>query len=82
MSGGQLMVVLIVAMVMLAGIVKARYGGRRGRHGNDIVGRDDAETRRLREEVTQLRERLQVLERITVEKENSLAREIEALRDR
>ena len=37
---------------------------------------------RLREEVTQLRDRLAVLERITVEKENSLAREIEQLRDR
>jgi uncharacterized protein YlxW (UPF0749 family) len=82
MSGGQMMVVLIVAMVMLAGIVKARYGIRRDRHGNEYAVRDDAETRRLREEVTQLRERLQVLERITVEKENSLEREIEALRDR
>ena len=82
MSGGQMMVVLIVAMVMLAGIVKARYGIRRDRHGNEYAVRDDAETKRLREEVTQLRERLQVLERITVEKENSLEREIEALRDR
>ena len=40
------------------------------------------ETARLREEVTMLKERLQVLERITVEKENSLAKEIESLRDR
>ena len=37
---------------------------------------------RLREEVAMLKERLQVLERITVEKENSLAKEIESLRDR
>ena len=37
--------------------------------------------RRLREEVKNLRERLAVIERITVEKENSLAREIEQLRD-
>lgn len=44
--------------------------------------RDTAETRRLREEVQQLKERLKVLERITVEKENSLAKEIESLRDR
>ena len=43
---------------------------------------DEAETRRLHLEVAQLRERLAVLERITVEKENSLAREIEQLRDR
>ena len=33
-------------------------------------------------EIHELRERLQVLERITVDKENSVAREIEALRDR
>jgi hypothetical protein len=43
---------------------------------------DSGETMRLREEVTLLKERLQVLERITVEKENSLAKEIESLRDR
>jgi hypothetical protein len=43
---------------------------------------DSQETLRLREEVKALKERLQVLERITVEKENSLAKEIESLRDR
>ena len=43
---------------------------------------DSAETLRLREEVSQLKERLKVLERITVEKENSLSKEIESLRDR
>lgn len=43
---------------------------------------DSAETLRLREELAQLKERLKVLERIAVEKENSLAREIEQLRDR
>jgi hypothetical protein len=82
MSGGQMMVVLIVAMVMLAGIIKARYGIRRDKHGNEYQSRDDAETARLREEVKMLKERLHVLERITVEKENSLEREIEQLRDR
>lgn len=83
MSGGQMMVVLIVAMVMIAGIMKARYGAHRGRRGgNEVSGHDDAETRQLRDEVKVLRERLQVLERITVEKENSLEREIESLRDR
>ena len=40
------------------------------------------ETDRLRDEVKELKERLKVLERITVEKENSLAKEIESLRDR
>jgi len=43
---------------------------------------DSQETLRLREEVQALKERLQVIERITVEKENSLAKEIESLRDR
>ena len=84
MSGGQVMVVLIVAMAMIAGIIKARFGySRRHYRGDD--GRSQiaaAETERLREEVKQLKERLHVLERITVEKENSLEREIESLRDR
>jgi len=74
------MVVLIVAIVMIASIFKSR--GRFPRHG---VGGDDnarIENQRLREEVGELRERLKVLERITVEKENSLAKEIESLRDR
>lgn len=38
-------------------------------------------TLQLREEVKALKERLQVLERITVDKENSLATEIDALRE-
>ena len=37
---------------------------------------------RLRQEVQTLADRLAVLERIAVEKENSLERQIEALRDR
>ena len=45
-------------------------------------GPDPQETIHLREEVQQLKERIKVLERITVEKENSLAKEIESLRDR
>jgi hypothetical protein len=43
---------------------------------------DSQETLRLRVEVSQLKERIKVLERITVEKENSLSKEIESLRDR
>lgn len=85
MSGGQVMVVLIVLIVMIASIVKARFGpsngGRHGQHegGNHV---DSAENRRLQEEVSTLKERLAVLERITIEKENSLEREIEQLRDK
>ena len=75
------MVVLIVAIVMIAGVLKSRQHHHRSR-GDSAAPRDDAETMRLREEVKQLMERLHVLERITVEKENSLAKEIEELRDR
>jgi uncharacterized protein YlxW (UPF0749 family) len=83
MSGGQFMVVLIVAMVMIASIVKSRYGYH-ARHRGGVAGEpgaETAETQRLREEVKQLKERLAVLERITVEKESSLEREIERLRN-
>jgi cell division protein FtsL len=83
MEGGQLMVVLIVAIVMVASIVKARYGhSRRVRHIEGPSAEEHAENLRLREEVKELKERLKVLERITVDKENSLSREIDSLRDR
>jgi hypothetical protein len=72
------MVVLIVAVVMFAGVMKARYSHR---HRVEADGEVDGEKQRLREEITQLKDRLAVLERITIEKENSLEREIERLRD-
>ena len=75
------MVVLIVAMAMIASVLRAKYGHRRGGNGELSAG-GQAENLRLREEVKELKERLKVLERITVEKENSLSREIEQLRDR
>ncbi len=76
------MVVLIVAIVMIASVLRARYGYTR--HGRRDVGppEDSAENVRLREEVKELKERLKVLERIAVDKENSLSREIDELRDR
>jgi hypothetical protein len=84
MNHGEVMVVLIVAIVMIASIFRARYGyGRRHRGGNDAFPpQEQAETLRLRDEVKELKERIKVLERITVEKENSLSRQIEELRDR
>ena len=86
MEGGQMTAVMIVAIVMFAGIIRAWLIGPRKRRWN----RDDdqqhlktqAENQRLREEVGDLKERLKVLEGITVDKENSLSREIESLRDR
>jgi hypothetical protein len=75
------MVAIIVVAVMIASVLRAKYGHRR--HGGpEISPEERAETLRLRDEVKQLKERIHVLERITVEKENSLARQIEELRDR
>ena len=81
MDGGQLTAIIIVAIVMLASIVRASVRGPR----HPVTFGDDqakVENDRLRDEVSQLKERIKVLERITVEKENSLAKEIESLRDR
>jgi hypothetical protein len=76
------MVVLIVAIVMIASVLRARYGYHR-RGGDDAIPAEErAETLRLRDEVKELKERIKVLERITVEKENSLSKQIEELRDR
>ena len=72
------MVVLIVAIVMVASVLKSR--AHRRSHDADPV--EHAENLRLRDEVKELKERIKVLERITVEKENSLSKQIEELRDR
>ncbi|MEO6432453.1 MAG: hypothetical protein ABIO29_00540 [Sphingomicrobium sp.] len=75
------MVAIIVVAVMIASVLRAKYGHRRTEsRGADAL--DSTETLRLREEVKDLKERLKVLERITVEKENSLARQIDDLRER
>lgn len=75
------MVAVIVVAVMIASVLRAKYGhARRGEA--QIDPREHAENLRLREEVKDLKERIQVLERITIEKENSLAKQIEELRDR
>ena len=86
MLGRYDMIVIVVAIVMFAGVMRAKYGFGRRRDRNRAVedadsARDGVETARLREEVKSLKERLAVLERITVEKENSLERQIESLRD-
>ena len=79
----ELMVVLIVAIVMIATIIKARMRSGSPGHGlPDARASDNGEARQLRDEVRQLKERLAVLERITVDKENSLSREIEDLRNK
>ena len=80
---GQEFVLIILAMVFVFSIIRHRMGipvrSMRQMRGEPD---DSRETQRLREEVSALQERIKVLERITVEKENSLAKEIESLRDR
>ena len=86
MSSGQLTAIIIIAMVMVASIIRA---GIRGPYRRRVACADDGnagqaqlENVRLREEVGELKERIKVLERITVDKENSLSRQIDELRDR
>ena len=74
------MVAIIVVAVMIASVLRAKYGHRS--RSDDTSPQEQAENLRLREEVKELKERLKVLERITVDKENALAREIDSLRDR
>ena len=69
-------IVAIVAVIMIAGIFKARFKYSARQQG------DPAEAQRLREEVRALKERIHVLERIATDKSSSLEREIDQLRDR
>ena len=64
----------VILLSTIAGLYRLhlRHAGGAAKGGND-------QTRR---EIESLRDRLAVLERITVEKENSLDREIDKLRDR
>jgi uncharacterized protein YlxW (UPF0749 family) len=86
-------VLAIIIVATIGKVLQARYAHRRDRDEDDERGGrrrrtlmsdpdESAETRRLKEEVHALKERLQVLERITVEKESLLNREIDSLRDR
>jgi hypothetical protein len=86
------LLLLLLGMVFIFQMIKNkgglrgnRLGQRSERHGIIHEPSDEmssGETRMLRDEVRALKERIHVLERITVEKENSLAREIEDLRNK
>ena len=69
------MVVIIVALVMVASVIKTRY-----RSMNGIAADPDAT--RLREEVKSLKDRIAVLERLATDDNGARAldREIEKLR--
>lgn len=72
----------VIAIIFLTGLFSLLRHRMGVRHRWEQPPEDSRETVRLREEVKQLQERIKVLERITVEKENSLAKEIESLRER
>lgn len=74
------MAAFIVVVVMIASVIKSIIKSRGQRHEGPSI--EEGEVRQLRDDVRMLKERMSVLERIAVEKENSLAREIESLRDR
>ncbi|MES2057089.1 MAG: hypothetical protein V4564_14245 [Pseudomonadota bacterium] len=84
------MVVAIVVIVTIGRVLQARYGVVRDKRGNRHSLRHDdsateAENRRLREELTAMKDRLAVLERLATDDNDSgarLDREIEKLRDR
>ena len=79
------MVVGIVLIVTIGTIIRARLGVGRDHKGGEfsLKGNDAllAEIRALRDEVKSIKKRQAVIERITVEKESSLEREIDRLRD-
>ncbi|MFZ4747713.1 MAG: hypothetical protein ACOYLK_12600 [Sphingomonas sp.] len=76
------MVVMIVAIVMIASVVRARYGVTRDKHGNEVLNRPDPESGRMKQEIAQLKERIAVLERLATDDNGArqLDREIEKLR--
>lgn len=81
------MVIGIILIVTIGNVLKARYGIRKDKRGNEFSTRDDgqntAENQRLKGEIGSLKERIAVLERVVTDNEGSLRldREIEKLRD-
>ena len=81
------MVLGIIIVVTIGRVLQARYGVRKDKWGGEYSVRDDAaataENHRLRSEITDLKDRIQVLERVVTDNEGSLRldREIEKLRD-
>ncbi len=75
-------VIAIILIGAVVSITKARFGARGRREDREEVTEDSGDTRRLKEEVLALKDRIHVLERIAVDKENTLSNEIDRLRDR
>lgn len=79
---GQEFALIVIVLIFAFSIVRHKMGIP-SRSMRQMRGEpeDTAETRRLREEVKNLKDRLHVLERIATDKETSLAREIDDLRN-
>lgn len=75
-------VVFLITVVSLFQILKHKLGIRNHSGGSATDWHDDPRTRAIYTDVKNLQERVRTLERITVERENSLAREIDDLRNR
>ena len=71
------LLVVVIGIVLLAGVLKS--GSRRSAGDSGVAA--EAENLRLREEVKDLKERVKVLERIATDRESTLERQIEELRD-
>ncbi len=81
------MVIGIILIVTIGNVLKARYGIRKDKHGNEFMSPRKseltAENQQLRSEMGSMKERIAVLERVITDNEGSLRldREIEKLRD-
>ena len=83
MNGGEISVIMVVAIVMLASIIKAGAKAGPGVHyHHQPDGESKAENERLRGQVQQLQDRIRVLERIVTDRGVETAGQIEALRER
>ncbi|NNM76083.1 hypothetical protein HJG53_04065 [Sphingomonas sp. ID1715] len=78
------MVIGIVLIVTVGRIIQAKLGANRRFGPPGSVAAGSGESRRLREEILTLKERVAVLERLITDERGSreLEREIEALRSR
>lgn len=76
-------VVLIVLISAVAGVMRSRHSKRDRHEHNNQISQSEREAA-LQHEVEDLRERIQVLEKITVDgrEARAIADEIERLRDR
>lgn len=78
--------VAIIGIIAITQIIKARHRGSRRLSGKDTaqIAQSKAREAELEKEVTELRERIQVLERIATDgrEAKAIAEEIESLREK